>query len=55
MTLKPHKFLSDKITSRASWVGVIGLGYVELPLVIEFCKAGFNVTGFDVDLGKVTS
>jgi len=34
-------------------VGIIGLGYVGLPLVIEFCKAGYRVTGFDVDQEKV--
>jgi len=34
-------------------VGVIGLGYVGLPLVIEFCKAGFGVTGFDIDPKKI--
>lgn len=45
--------LMDKITSRQARIGIIGLGYVGLPLVIEFCKAGFNVTGFDVDPEKV--
>ena len=34
-------------------VGVIGLGYVGLPLVIEFSKAGYRVTGFDIDREKV--
>jgi len=42
-----------KINSREAQIGVIGLGYVGLPLVIEFCKAGFSVTGFDVDAAKV--
>jgi UDP-N-acetyl-D-glucosamine dehydrogenase len=32
---------------------VIGLGYVGLPLAVEFAKRGFDVTGFDVDAGKV--
>jgi UDP-N-acetyl-D-glucosamine dehydrogenase len=45
--------LTRKIESRAARIGVIGLGYVGLPLVIEFCRAGFQVTGFDVDNGKV--
>lgn len=45
--------LIEKITAREARVGVIGLGYVGLPLVIEFCKAGFPVTGFDVDPEKV--
>jgi UDP-N-acetyl-D-glucosamine dehydrogenase len=43
----------DAITSRTAKIGVIGLGYVGLPLVIAFCKAGFSVTGFDVDAEKV--
>ncbi len=46
--------LTKKIESRAARVGVIGLGYVGLPLVIEFCRAGFQVTGFDVDNEKVS-
>ena len=46
--------LENKIASRNAKIGVIGLGYVGLPLVIAFCKAGFNVTGFDVDAEKVT-
>ena len=45
--------LLEKIESRTAQIGVIGLGYVGLPLVIEFCKAGFHVTGFDVDTKKV--
>ena len=43
----------EKISSRKAEVGVIGLGYVGLPLAIEFCGAGYNVTGFDVDPGKI--
>ncbi|MBA4390174.1 MAG: nucleotide sugar dehydrogenase [Syntrophus sp. (in: bacteria)] len=34
-------------------IGVIGLGYVGLPLIIEFHKQGFSVTGFDIDPEKV--
>ncbi len=47
--------LLEKIRSREASVGVIGLGYVGLPLVIEFCKAGFHVNGFDIDKEKVES
>ena len=47
--------LLRKIRSRQANIGVIGLGYVGLPLVIEFCKAGFPVTGFDIDPKKVES
>jgi UDP-N-acetyl-D-glucosamine dehydrogenase len=45
--------LIEKIATRQARIGVIGLGYVGLPLVIEFCKAGFQVAGFDVDQNKV--
>ena len=45
--------LLEKINAKQARIGVIGLGYVGLPLVIEFCKAGFSVTGFDVDTEKV--
>jgi UDP-N-acetyl-D-glucosamine dehydrogenase len=45
--------LLNKIKNRQAAVGVVGLGYVGLPLVIEFCKAGFPVTGFDIDKNKI--
>jgi len=44
--------LLDRIHSRQASVGVIGLGYVGLPLAVEFAHAGFDVTGFDVDATK---
>src|ERR1051326_1863389 len=44
--------LLDSIRSRAARVGVIGLGYVGLPLVLLFEEAGFPVRGFDVDTKK---
>ena len=47
--------LLKKIKSKKAYVGIIGLGYVGLPIVIEYCKAGFPVTGFDVDTRKVES
>jgi UDP-N-acetyl-D-glucosamine dehydrogenase len=45
--------LKEKLEKRQASVGVIGLGYVGLPLAVEFAKAGFDVTGFDVDESKV--
>lgn len=45
--------LLNKIKNRQAAIGVIGLGYVGLPLVIEFCKAGFSVTGLDIDQKKI--
>ncbi len=40
--------LLAKINDRSAVVGVIGLGYVGLPLAVEFAKAGFRVIGYDV-------
>jgi UDP-N-acetyl-D-glucosamine dehydrogenase len=45
--------LIERIKTKQAKVGVIGLGYVGLPLVIEFSRAGYPVTGFDVDQEKV--
>lgn len=45
--------LKEKILARKASIGVIGLGYVGLPLAMEFCRAGYNVVGFDTDRQKV--
>jgi len=45
--------LRDKIRDRKARVAVIGLGYVGLPLAVEFAKKGFDVTGLDVDASKI--
>ncbi|MEP6961080.1 MAG: nucleotide sugar dehydrogenase [Acidobacteriota bacterium] len=45
--------LTQKIKSHSAQVGVVGLGYVGLPLVVEFAEAGFTVTGIDLDQRKV--
>ncbi|MFT5444463.1 MAG: UDP-N-acetyl-D-glucosamine dehydrogenase [Myxococcota bacterium] len=47
--------LADRIESREARIGVIGLGYVGLPLAVEFAKQGFDVTGFDIDESKIDS
>ena len=52
-TLTPAATLAEKIKSRTARVGVVGLGYVGLPLAIEFAKAGFSVTGIDVQESKI--
>lgn len=46
------RLLAD-IEARSATVGVIGLGYVGLPLMDAFCQAGFPVLGFDVDPVKI--
>ena len=47
--------LVDKIRGRSARVGVIGLGYVGLPLAVEFANAGFTVMGIDTDANKVAA
>ena len=44
--------ITDLIKDKHARVGVVGLGYVGLPLATEFARKGFNVTGFEVDAGK---
>jgi UDP-N-acetyl-D-glucosamine dehydrogenase len=45
--------LEEKIRTRQAQVGIVGLGYVGLPLAVEFAKAGFGVTGIDLSDAKV--
>jgi len=52
LTEATTKILEEKILSRRARVGVVGLGYVGLPLAVEFAKAGFSVTGIDVSAEK---
>ena len=47
--------LADKISARTAIVGVIGLGYVGLPLARAFVDAGLCVLGFDIDPAKIES
>ncbi len=47
--------LLDKLSDRTATVGVIGLGYVGLPLACACAGAGFEVVGFDIDEAKVTA
>jgi len=45
--------LGTRINARTSRVGVVGLGYVGLPLLVEFARSGYAAVGFDVDIAKV--
>jgi UDP-N-acetyl-D-glucosamine dehydrogenase len=45
--------LIDKIKNKTAVIGVVGLGYVGLPLAVEKAKAGYKVIGFDVQSSKV--
>ncbi|OGW40625.1 MAG: UDP-N-acetyl-D-glucosamine dehydrogenase [Nitrospirae bacterium RBG_13_39_12] len=54
MTKKdPVNLLLTRIKEKEALIGIIGLGYVGLPLVKEFHRVGFHVTGFDIDSKKV--
>src|SRR5579863_5097683 len=51
--LTTAQLLEQKIRTREAKVGIVGLGYVGLPLAVEFAKAGFDVTGIDLSDSKV--
>ena len=53
MPLPMHEQLIAKLHDRSAHLGVIGLGYVGLPLAVSMAKAGFKVTGFELDPDKV--
>src|SRR6478609_3896855 len=54
---QPSSFdaLLDRIQSQRARVGVVGLGYVGLPLAVEFARSGFTVTGIDLDQRKIAT
>lgn len=47
--------LSDKLNNISATIGVIGLGYVGLPLALRFAEVGYKVLGFDIDQDKTAS
>src|SRR2546428_2771606 len=47
--------LIRKLHDQSALIGIIGLGYVGLPLVLRFAEVGFRVCGFDIDAKKVES
>ncbi len=47
------QILRHKILEKRARVGIVGLGYVGLPLAVEFARAGFSVTGIDISQEKV--
>ena len=54
MPVKPEiDDIKSRIESKRSSVAIIGLGYVGLPLAVEFANAGFQVCGLDVNREKV--
>src|SRR5687768_4878205 len=49
------KSLAELVARREARVGVIGLGYVGLPLSLTFAEGGFRVLGFDTDPAKIAA
>ena len=47
--------LESSIGDRTARIGIVGLGYVGLPLMLRFAETGFRVIGFDIDAGKVAA
>lgn len=47
------EILSQKIEDKSALIGIIGLGYVGLPLALEFANKKFNTVGFDIDETKI--
>jgi UDP-N-acetyl-D-glucosamine dehydrogenase len=52
MTSQAHQRLKTQLNDRTAIVGIIGLGYVGLPLAMAVCRAGFTVRGIDIDIAK---
>jgi UDP-N-acetyl-D-glucosamine dehydrogenase len=51
--MNPKESLLDRLAKRTATIGIIGLGYVGLPLMARFTEQGFRVIGFDVDGNRV--
>lgn len=45
--------LIEKLNSKTAVIGIVGLGYVGLPLMLRYCEMGYNVIGFDIDQAKI--
>lgn len=54
VSMTPSSSLAQKIQERTVKAGVIGLGYVGLPLAMELAEAGFSVVGLDTDTAKIS-
>jgi len=55
VTITTQEELQEKIETRTARVGVLGLGYVGLPLAVEFARAGFHVIGIDIQESKISA
>jgi UDP-N-acetyl-D-glucosamine dehydrogenase len=53
--LSSFEFLREKIENGSATLGIVGLGYIGLPLALTFAEKGFRVLGFDVDPAKIAA
>ena len=47
--------LLGKLADRSALIGIVGLGYVGLPLALRYAQAGYPVLGFDIDAAKIAA
>ena len=47
--------LISKLNDKNAKIGIVGLGYVGLPLLLRYCEVGYKVLGFDIDQAKVAA
>ena len=52
---EPEKNIANKIADKEAVIGIIGLGYVGLPLAVEYAGKGFKTIGYDLDTRKVSA
>ena len=45
--------LAKKLVDKSATIGIVGLGYVGLPLMIRYSEVGYKVVGFDIDQSKI--
>ena len=50
-----RQLLLKKIADKSAIIGIIGMGYVGLPLMLRFAEAGYKVLGFDIDQDRITT
>ena len=53
MKQTPHQQLIGRLKDRTAAIGIVGMGYVGLPLALRFADAGYRVRGFDIEPERV--
>ena len=50
-----RNILANRLNHKQAVIGIVGLGYVGLPLMLRYCEVGYKVIGFDIDRSKVAA